>query len=91
MTGWHIRAGGGTFRLDDLTVMGAAQVCETAKCSLLTLDPIGQPAHLAALVAAFTATEQTYDEALLAVVQRNVAEVYAEHLAVDEEPPDEEE
>lgn len=80
---WAIRTGDVDWRPGDLTVMSAALVCEHAACKITDLDPIGQPAHLAALVAAgLTGPDMTFESALLGVVQRSLSDVMADHLVI---------
>lgn len=68
---WAIEVDGVTWGLDDLTLAGAAQVCDTAGCRWLDLDPVGNPGHLGALLAAFTAAQRglPFNEAVVSVAR----------------------
>lgn len=82
-----IRLGETVWRLDDLTLVGADQVCRTCECGWAELDPVRFPGHLGALVAAFLASdgEVTFEQGLVAAGRLRLAEGVALLVFGDDE------
>lgn len=76
---WAVEVDGVRWSLADLSVAGAAQLCDTAGCRWHELDPVGNPGHLGAVLATFMAAQRQVPlaEALLEVARMPFPEALA--------------